>query len=133
MPNVPFNVLDLIPTRRVVVIDATTDRPDELLIETWEQQIVELKEKRVVFGRIPSLTDVCIPGRIVAKQLFEIRWNEERCRHEVEVYPCVYPPSLNGRPLISGESNPLFIGDVLTIGPFRIDYTTWQDEQEVER
>jgi hypothetical protein len=119
----PFNVLDLISTGRVVIIDAATDRPDELLVESWERQIVELREKPVVFGRIPGLTGVCLPGRLVAKGLFEIRWNEKHNWHEVEVYPCVYPPSLNGQRLLGEEPSPLFIGDILTIGPFRIEYT----------
>src|SRR5262249_40484920 len=112
--RMPLNVLDLIPTRRVVVIDAATDKPEELLDKSWDSKIVEIKKERVTFGRVQIYADVSLPGRLVAKTLFEIHWNEERCWHEVELYPCVYPPSLNGRPLIPGESNPLFVGDVLT-------------------
>jgi len=62
------------------------------------------------------------PDRTVAKRLFEIRWNDEHNWHEVELYPCVYPPSLNGRRLVEGEPTPLLIGDVITIGPFRMEY-----------
>lgn len=87
-------------------------------------KVVELRNQRVVFGRMPAYTDVSLPGHIVAKRLFEIRWNADNNCHEVEVYPCVYPPSLNGVPLkTEGESRPLSIGDQLTIGPFTIEYT----------
>ena len=128
------NVLDLVPTQRVMVIDADTKRPEELLIE-FKRKIVELGDKRVIFGRYPApdYTDVRLPGRIVARRLFDVRWNEKYSWHEVAVYPCVYPPSLNGRPLISGEPNPPFIGDVLTIGPFRLEYTALKrSEMQIE-
>src|SRR5262245_6656133 len=89
-------------------------------------KIVELREKPVVFGRMPvPYTDVCLLHAIVAKRLFEIRWNSDHNCHEVEVYRCVYPPSLNGDLLNSdGECRSLSVGDALTIGPFRIEYTT---------
>ena len=89
-------------------------------------KIVELREKPVVFGRMPvPYTDVCLLDAIVAKQLFEIRWNADHNCHEVQVYPCFYAPSLNGDLLNpDGECRSLSIGDVLTIGPFRIQYTT---------
>ena len=129
------NVLDLVPTQRVMVIDADTKRPEELPIE-FKRKIVELGHKRVVFGRYPApdYTDVRLQGRIVARQLFEIRWNEKYSWHEVELYPCVYAPSLKGRPLLPGEPTPVFIGDILTIGPFRLEYTVLKplSEEQIE-
>ena len=87
-------------------------------------EIVELEEKAVVFGRIAEIADVSLPGPVVAKRLFEIRWNTDHNRHEVEVYPCVCPPSLNGDLLKSaGDCRPLSVGDVVTIDQFRIEYT----------
>jgi hypothetical protein len=128
-----FNFLDVIRNRRVVIVDADTTRPEELRDGSWDRKTVEIREKPVVFGRIPSLTDVCLPGRTVAKQLFEIRLNNKRDRHEIQVYhPCVYPPSLNGRPLLEEEPSPLFVGDILTIGPFRIEYTVLISEDRIE-
>src|SRR5215510_7835559 len=95
------NVLDLRPTRRAVLIDTTKLQQDELLGNSWERRIVELRHEPVVFGRSPSPrhTDVWLPGRLIARQLFEIRWNEEHNWHEVRVYPCIYAPSLNGEVL----------------------------------
>jgi hypothetical protein len=108
----------------VVIIDAATDRPDELIVESWERQIVELKEKRVVFGRYPApKTDVRLPGRTVARFLFAIQWNAQQSCHEIHDFGQIFPPSLNGEPLKHEECRPLSIGDVLTIGPFRIEYT----------
>jgi hypothetical protein len=122
-----FNDLDAIPNRRGVIVDADTTRPEELIIESWEPQMVELKEKRVVFGRYPApkYTDIRLPGRIVAKFLFAIQWNAEHNCHEIQDFGNIFPPSLNGEPLKREECKPLSVGDVITIGPFRIEYTAW--------
>jgi hypothetical protein len=108
------------PTGRVVLIDTTTELQ---LVDPWERKIVELKEKPVVFGRGSSWNDVSLPARTIAFQLFEIRWNARQNYHEVELYASHHPFSLNGELLTEGECRPLSVGDVLIIGPFRIEYT----------
>jgi len=59
---------------------------------------------------------------MVARRLFEIRWNEQRQRHEVQDYGQIYPPSLNGEPLTPKECRLLSVGDVLAIGVFTVEY-----------
>ena len=103
--------------------------------DAWKPRIVQLKERLrpLVFGRIEAYTDVWLPGPTVAKRLFEIRWNEEHNRHEVQVYhPCVYPPSLNGLPLLTAEPCPLVNGDVLTIDSFKIEYISQAQSSETK-
>jgi len=96
-----------------------------LMVDSWERKIVEVKEKPIVFGRIVSAThsDVSLPAHTIAKRLFEIRWNAKQNRHEVQLYNSVHPFSLNGALLKDLECRPLSVGDVLTIAPFKIEYT----------
>ena len=67
--------------------------------------------------------DVCLRHDTIAKQLFKIRWDGQRQRHEIQVLGAYFPPSLNGATLTSEECRLLTPGDVVAIGPFTMEYT----------
>ena len=83
---------------------------------------VALSSLPLAFGRIAAYNDVTLSDRMVAKRLFEIRWNADHARHEVRDLGARYPVAVNGVPLAFGESRPLSVGDVLTASSFRIEY-----------
>jgi hypothetical protein len=59
---------------------------------------------------------------MVARKLFEIRWNEQHHKHEVLDYGQKYPPALTGEPLKRRECRLLSVGDILAIGSFTVKY-----------
>jgi hypothetical protein len=104
-----------------------------VVMDGSHRRVMELGEKPMRFGCIAAYVDVALPGPTVATGLFEIRWNAEHNCHEVEVYPCVHPPSLNGNALSSeGECRDLFVADVITFDTLRIEYISKTPSSETK-
>ena len=87
-----------------------------------DRMSLPLTEEPKIFGRIAIYVDVCLRHEKVAKKLFEIRWNAELQRHEIQILGAAFPPSLNGSPLKPEECRLLSLHDIVTIGPFRMEY-----------
>jgi hypothetical protein len=92
------------------------------LTDNGKRELVALDEKPKTFGRIRVYVDVCLFHERVAKKLFTVRWNPQQQRHEIQVLGATYPPSLNGAELESEECRLLAVGDIIEIGPFKMEY-----------
>jgi len=92
------------------------------LTSNADRMLVPLNEEPKIFGRIPAYVDICLRHETIAKMLFEIRWDAQRQRHEIQVLGAYYSPSLNGETLTSEECRLLSPGDIVAIGPFRMEY-----------
>jgi hypothetical protein len=118
------DAFDLSSTRRVVLIDTVPEIPrHSSLVDSWERKIVELKAEPVLFGHTRD-NDVCLPSITVCRHLFEIHWDSKLNCHVLALYGPIHPPFLlNGEWFKTEQRRPLSVGDVITIGPFRIEYT----------
>jgi len=65
--------------------------------------------------------DVRLHDPLVAKEHFEICWDEHLRVHTVRNLGARYQPSANGDP-IGLERRPLSVGDVITIGNWTLEY-----------
>jgi hypothetical protein len=93
------------------------------LTSDTDRKLVPLTEEPKIFGRIAAYVDVCLGHESIAKKLFEIRWDAQRQRHQIQILGAYFPPSLNGESLKPEEERRLLSpGDIVAIGPFRMEY-----------
>jgi len=100
-----------------------SNRKFAIIITTDQHRTsVLLNEEPKLFGRLAIYVDVCLKHETIPKKLFEIRWNTQHRRHEIQVLGAYYPPAVNGITLESAECRLLSPGDIIAIGPFKMEY-----------
>jgi hypothetical protein len=107
------NVMSLETGPRQFAISLTNDA---------DRKVIPLSEEPKIFGRILGYVDVCLLDVHIAKMHFTIQWNAEQGRHEVQALGGFHPLSLNGSEIGTEDCRVLSVGDVIAIGPFKLEY-----------